>query len=144
MLDPLAPGHTRNMNLMVSSVLRTIAVVVLSRAVIVILERGEGASANADIGGGAIAIAAVWVLVCVWGWFDGRRVARNEAMARWVGSAVLFGLVILVRSWVREGWDPTLLIVAPLIAAVGVLPALLAVVVGGSGRASADSQHTRG
>lgn len=132
-------SHASSVNLFLSSLLRAAAVVVLGRAVRALLDQGEGASANPDIGGGAIMLVAVWGLVLIWSWYDGRRASWRTAISRWAGSAVLLAVVFIVEGWARGDFGISLLAAGPIVAVLAVLPALIGTGLGGAGRVSSNT-----
>lgn len=124
------------MRIVGNAVLRAIVVIGVPFLVIAWLDRGEGASANADIGGGAIVLLLIVVISAVWCGLDAFRRPTPEVLRIWAGVAVLVVVAVLLRSVATDQFTVDLIVVLPLFAGVVAVPAFIGALVGDSLRRS--------
>ncbi|KRF17173.1 hypothetical protein ASG90_07625 [Nocardioides sp. Soil797] len=112
------------MRLTIEAVLRAAVLVAAPVLFLAWLERGMGDSADADIGGGAMALLLVKVIAGAWFLFDASRRDVRPLTVLWVVALCLMAVASAARNAVQGDPVSDLVFTIPLVAVMAGLPAL--------------------
>lgn len=129
------------MKTFVAAIVRAAVLVLAPVLLLAWLDRGMGASAGADIGGGAFALLLIAAIAAGWASYDAWRRPAGESLRLWTITVAIALVAWTIRYLVRGEPAFDLLVLVPMLAMTAGIPALVGGAVGQAlGHRSSEAQ----